>query len=91
MARRAGLHLDDWQQHALMGALRTQPNGKWAALEVGVDVARQNGKGGILEARELAGIFAFEERLIIHSAHLVDTSLEAMERLLWLMEDIPEF
>lgn len=91
VARRAGLHLDDWQQHALMGALRTQPNGKWAALEVGVDVARQNGKGGILEARELAGIFAFEERLIIHSAHLVDTSLEAMERLLWLMEDIPEF
>jgi phage terminase large subunit-like protein len=91
VARRAGLELDDWQQHALMGSLRTQPNGKWAALEVGVDVARQNGKGGILEARELAGIFAFDERLIIHSAHLVDTSLEAMERLLWLMEDVPEF
>jgi phage terminase large subunit-like protein len=89
--RRAGLRLDDWQSYAFERALLTRPDGKWAAMEVGVDVARQNGKGGILEARALAGIFVFEERLIIHSAHLVDTSLEAMERLLYLIEDIPEF
>ena len=91
VAAAAGLHLDDWQQHVLLGSLRTQKGGKWSALEVGVDVARQNGKGGILEARELAGIFAFDEQLIIHSAHLVDTSLEAMERLLNLIEDNPSF
>jgi len=88
---RAGLKLDDWQRYAFEHALTTRPDGKWAAMEVGVDVARQNGKGGILEARALAGIFVFGERLMIHSAHLVDTSLEAMERLLWLIEDIPEF
>jgi len=91
VVRRAGLKLDDWQRYAFERALRTGPDGKWASMEVGIDVARQNGKGGILEARALAGIFAFEERLIIHSAHLVDTSLEAMERLLYLIEDIPEF
>ena len=91
VAKRAGLELDDWQRYAFERSLRTRPDGKWAATEVGVEVSRQNGKGSILEARELAGIFVFGERLIIHSAHLVDTSLEAMERLLYLMEDVPEF
>jgi phage terminase large subunit-like protein len=89
-AAAAGLHLDDWQKLVLDGALRTS-GGKWAALEVGVDVARQNGKGGLLEARELAGLFCFGERMITHSAHQFDTSLEAFRRLLMLIEDTPEF
>jgi phage terminase large subunit-like protein len=90
-AERAGLVLDDWQVYALERGLRVRADKKWAAFEVGVDVARQNGKGGILEARELAGLFCFGERLIIHSAHLIDTSLEAFRRLLDLIEDTPEF
>jgi phage terminase large subunit-like protein len=88
---RAGLNLDPWQRYEFERSLRTNEHGRWSAIEVGVNVPRQNGKGGILEARELAGIFAFEERLIIHSAHLVDTSLEAMERLLWLIEETPDY
>jgi hypothetical protein len=57
-------------------------DGKWAAFEVGLNVARQNGKGSILEARELAGLFLLGERLIIHSAHEFATSLEAF-RACW--------
>jgi phage terminase large subunit-like protein len=57
----------------------------------GVEVPRQNGKGAILEARELAGLFLLGERLIIHSAHQFDTSLEAFRRLLALIEDTPDF
>jgi hypothetical protein len=57
---------------------------------VGVVVPRQNGKGSILEARELAGLFLLGERLIIHSAHQFDTSLEAFRRLLSLIEDTPD-
>jgi phage terminase large subunit-like protein len=72
------------------GALGTVDD-RWAAFEVGCDVSRQNGKGGILEARELAGLFAFGERMIIHSAHQFDTSLEAFRRLLFLIEDTPDF
>ena len=60
---------------------------KWAAFEVGLVVARQNGKDAVLEARELAGIFVIGEQLIIHSAHLVDTSLEHQHRLLDLIEE----
>lgn len=91
LARMAGLELDDWQAYVLEHALGERPDGKWAAFEVGLCVPRQNGKGGVLEAMELAGLFLLGERLIIHSAHQFDTSLEAFRRLLALVEDTPEF
>jgi hypothetical protein len=90
LAASAGLILDGWQQLVLMDALGVGPDEKWSAFEVGVNVPRQNGKGGILEARELAGLFLFGERLQIHSAHQFDTSLEAFRRLKWLIEETPE-
>lgn len=91
LARLAGLHLDEWQQLVLRHALGEKPDGKWAAFEVGLVVSRQNGKGAILEARELAGLFLLGERLIIHSAHEFATSLEAFNRLRGLVEDNPDF
>lgn len=87
----AGLELDPWQQFVLVNALGEQADGKWAAFEVGIEVPRQNGKGGILEARELAGLFLLGERLLIHSAHEFATSLEAFHRLLALIESCPDF
>jgi len=86
LARDAGLELDDWQVAVLAGALGVADDGRWAAFEVGVDVSRQNGKGGILEARELAGLFLGWDRMITHSSHQFDTSLEAFRRLLELVE-----
>jgi hypothetical protein len=91
LARMAGLNLDYWQDLTLRHSLDERPDGKWSAFEVGVNVPRQNGKGAILEARELAGLFLLGERLIIHSAHEFATSLEAFRRLLALIEDTPEF
>lgn len=91
VAALAGLTLDPWQEFVLHNALGERDNGHWAAFEVGVEVARQNGKGGILEARELAGLFVLGERLIIHSAHEFPTSLEAFRRLLDLIEGTPDF
>ncbi len=69
LAASAGLHLDRWQSELLVGALGERADGRWAAFEVGLVVGRQNGKGSVLEARELAGIFLFGEELILHSAH----------------------
>jgi hypothetical protein len=74
----------------LRHSLGERPDGKWAAFEVGLNVPRQNGKGSILEARELAGLFLLGERLIIHSAHEFATSLEAFQRLLALIEGTPD-
>lgn len=90
LAAMAGLVLDDWQVLVLEHALAEREDGKWAAFEIGLNVARQNGKGSILEARELAGLFLIGERLITHSAHQFDTSLEAFRRLLFLIEWTPE-
>lgn len=101
LAALAGLELDDWQAWFIEQACALRPQKfvnpytglreyKWAAFEVGLTVARQNGKGSILEARELAGLFLFGERLIIHSAHQFDTSLEAFQRILFLLENTPD-
>lgn len=90
LAQLAGLSLDHWQADVLRGALGEKPDGTWAAPFVGLVVPRQNGKGAILEARELAGLFLLREKLIIHSAHQFDTSLEAFRRLLFLIENTPE-
>ena len=91
LAEMVGLVLDPWQQYVLSNALNERADGKWAAFGVGVAVSRQNGKGSILEARELAGLFLLNERLIIHSAHEIATSLEAFHRLLARIEDTPDF
>lgn len=91
LARQAGLFLDPWQEFVLEHALGETDDGRWAAFEVGLVVSRQNGKGSILEARELAGLFLLGEKFIIHSAHQFDTSLEAFRRLLALIEDNPDF
>ena len=56
LAASAGLFLDPWQQLALDVGLAERDDGKWAAFEVGLIVARQNGKNSVLEARELAGL-----------------------------------
>lgn len=84
LAAEAGLELDDWQQFVLRESLnRTEewPEGRWSAFEVGLIVGRQNGKGTILEARELAGLFLLGERLILHSAHEFKTAAEAFRRI----------
>jgi hypothetical protein len=91
LAAEAGLHLDPWQQLVMKHGLGEREDGLWAAFEVAVEVPRQNGKGGIIEARELAGLFLLDELMIVHTAHLFDTSLEAFRRLLTLIEETPDF
>ncbi|WP_406420032.1 terminase [Streptomyces sp. NBC_00842] len=85
LAAHAGLMLDNWQQFALHVGLGERPDGAWSAFEVAVNVARQNGKGGIIEARELAGLFLLGEKLILHSAHEFKTSIEAFRRIVALV------
>ncbi len=90
LAATAGLVLDPWQQFVLDQSLGERSDGNWSAFEVGLIVSRQNGKGSILEARELAGLYLFGERLILHSAHEVKTALEAFQRILQLIESTPD-
>jgi len=91
LAALAGLNLDPWQAHVLEAGLGRR-GGKWAAFEVCLIVARQNGKGAILEALELAALFLFDDvRLILHSAHEFKTAAEAFLRIRHLIEERPQF
>jgi hypothetical protein len=76
-----GYELDPWQKWCLRHMLGVKPSGLWSALNSVIIVSRQNGKGTILEVRELAGIFLLQEELIIHTAHQFKTTLNHMERL----------
>jgi hypothetical protein len=91
LAALAGLELDPWQRLVLDHALGEREDGRWSSFEVGLIVSRQNGKGSILEARELAGLFLFNERLILHSAHEFKTAQEAFLRIRDLIDGRPEF
>jgi hypothetical protein len=76
-----GMPLDEWQANACRLMLGERADGSWAAFEFGLIVPRQNGKGGVLEARELGGLFLFGEKHIIHSAHEEGTAAEAFMRM----------
>lgn len=82
----AGLVLDDWQESFLFDALVSGADGQWAAFEVAGVVPRQNGKGAILEARQLAGLYVFGEPLQIHTAHEFKTCSEHFLRVKALIE-----
>ena len=87
LAESAGLILDDWQKLCLILGLGETELGKWASSLVALIVARQNGKGSILEALELFWLFGTGEKLIGHSAHEYKTALEAFRRVLFLIEN----
>lgn len=76
-----GLRLDPWQKHVLHGGLGERLDGLWAAFLVTLITQRQNGKGGVTEPLELAGLFLWGERKIVHSAHRLDTSMAAFVRV----------
>ncbi|MET8826535.1 terminase [Streptomyces sp. NPDC004610] len=86
LAEDSGLHLDPWQQLALHHSLEEDHEGRWTSLDVVLNVARQNGKGGFLEARQLGEVILFGGRLVIHTAHQFNTAQESFLRLDQLIE-----
>ena len=90
LAARAGLKLDPWQRFVLNQGMAEDDEGGWAAFEVAVNIPRQNGKGAIIEARELWGLFIGGEELILHSAHEFKTAKSAFRRIERLIRRCPD-
>jgi hypothetical protein len=82
--------LDPYQRLALDVAFALDPNGVLLCFEIAIILSRQNGKGEILLALELAWLFLFGEKLIIHSAHLFETSREHFLKMQVLIESNPD-
>lgn len=93
LAEAVGLVLDDWERWVLAQGLGRTRSGQWSAFEKALIVSRQNGKGAILEALELAALFLddFGVDLILHSAHEFKTASEAFRRIEGRIDNHPSF
>jgi hypothetical protein len=85
----AGVELDEWESGVLADSMRLDALDRWIAREVALIVARQNGKGEVLIARQVAGLFLLKERLQVHSAHEFKTCYEHFRRVKDLIEQCP--
>ena len=91
LAKSAGLVADDWQEFVCEKLLGLDAEDRFVHFEGGVNVARQNGKDGILEILELDALFNWPgQNLIIHSAHEFATAQEHQLRLEALIQETPE-
>ena len=86
----AGMRLFPWQEFVLEDMLNRREDGKWAAPDVGLVVPRQNGKGEIILARELFGLYMLREKKIIHTAHEFKTAKEGLSKLQAVIMAQPE-
>lgn len=87
LGERCGLVADPWQRRVLTGMLGLTSAGDFAAFRVGLNMPRQNGKGAVLEIRELAGVYLRGEKDLTHSSQQMDTSLGHMQRLVNAIEE----
>ncbi|WP_075691749.1 hypothetical protein [Corynebacterium sphenisci] len=89
LAAVCGLDLLPWQQLVLRNALGERGD-RWAAFEVGLVLPRQNGKNVVLLARQLAGLFLFQEEQQVHTAHKFKTATGAHRDLVKHIRRVPE-
>ncbi|GAC71019.1 hypothetical protein GS4_47_00090 [Gordonia soli NBRC 108243] len=85
----AGATLLDWQCDVVRQGMARTETGRWAAREVGLLVARQNGKTASIEVVELAWMLKEPGVHILHTAHEFQTALESMGRLQGLINSHP--
>lgn len=89
LAELAGLDLLPWERFVIEQALGQRPDESWAAFVVLLIVARQNGKGSIVEAVELYMLFVLGLN-VFHTAHVMKTSRKAFKRLWSLIVETPQ-
>lgn len=86
-----GVTLDDWQAYCIDALFAVREDGTWASTEAGLLVSRQNGKGEILVAYDLAHLFLFprqdgRRKTTLHSAHEFKTAIDGFQRLQGVIE-----
>jgi hypothetical protein len=86
LAETYGPPLDVAQRLVLNSWLATTSEGLWSARTAAYCVARQNGKGELLQARSLHGMIQLGEQ-IIHTSHELATSVNAFNRLRATLEN----
>ncbi len=89
----AGGQLLEWQKTVIDGILGIDADEHWASSNDGMCVARQNGKGVVLQAIELFTAFelgySLGYKLVVHTAHEFATCQEHQLRLDDVIQNAP--
>jgi hypothetical protein len=85
----AGGTLFDWQKLVIDAMLGLDEDDRWASSEDGLDVARQNGKGVVLQVVEGFCVFELGYQVVMHTAHEFATSQEHQFRLEDVIQNAP--
>jgi hypothetical protein len=89
-ATELGINLMEWQKFVCIHGHKVRPDGRWAHSELGLIMARQQGKSTLMMLRILTGMFVWGEGLQLASAHRLTTSLETFRQIVALMEANPK-
>lgn len=81
-----GFPLMPWQEWLAIEAHRVKPDGRWLHPLVQLVVARQQGKTTFMKQRILMGLFEWDNKLQIGTAHRLTTSLETFRDLVQTIE-----
>jgi phage terminase large subunit-like protein len=89
-ATELGINLMEWQKYVCIHGHKVRPDGRWAHSELGLIMARQQGKSTLMMLRILTGMFVWGEGLQLASAHRLTTSLETFRQIVALIEVNPK-
>ena len=81
-----GIELMEWQKFALIHTHKVKPDGRWSTPVNTIVVARQQGKSFLQLIRIMGGLFLWDEKLQIGSAHRLSTSLEQFRAMVQMIE-----
>ena len=85
-ATELGINLMEWQRFVCIHGHKVREDGRWAHSELGLIMARQQGKSTLMMLRILTGMFVWGEGLQLASAHRLTTSLETFRQIVALIE-----
>jgi phage terminase large subunit-like protein len=89
-ATELGINLMEWQKFVCIHGHKVRADGRWAHSELGLIMARQQGKSTLMMLRILTGMFVWGEGLQLASAHRLTTSLETFRQIVGLIETNPK-
>ena len=89
-ATELGINLMEWQKFVCIHGHKVRADGRWAHSELGLIMARQQGKSTLMMLRILTGMFVWGEGLQLASAHRLTTSLETFRQIVALIETNPK-
>ncbi len=90
LATDLGINLMEWQRFVCIHGHKVREDGRWAHSELGLIMARQQGKSTLMMLRILTGMFVWGEGLQLASAHRLTTSLETFRQIVALIETHPK-